>query len=232
MDSFYNHLKGSRFLGCVRIFQFKKKLILLFFFGSVGFFRLSQYKQIVLFSPDDKIENHLIKEIDSAKNSIFAAVFMITNKKIANAISNAQKRGVAVQIITDAMNAESCYSKACLLEESGVEVFVFSPRISTKPKRFGGLMHNKFAIFDNKKLWTGSFNWTHSANWSNQENVILTTKKEVCEKFLVKFEQLRERSQRLKALKEQSVIESVRNKISNFFNFGGKAYFSRLHEIL
>ncbi len=34
-------------------------------------------------------------------------------------------------------------------------------------------MHDKFAIFGGKLLWTGSFNFTYDADTSNQENVLL-----------------------------------------------------------
>ena len=35
-------------------------------------------------------------------------------------------------------------------------------------------MHHKFALFDGRRLMTGSFNWTRSASEQNEENLIVT----------------------------------------------------------
>ena len=51
-------------------------------------------------------------------------------------------------------------------------------------------MHNKFAIFDDKTVFTGSFNWTVSANARNQENVIVMEDADVCKIYETYFEKL------------------------------------------
>ena len=49
------------------------------------------------------------------------------------------------------------------------------------------LFHNKFAIFDKKVVFTGSFNWTVAANTRNQENVVVIDDEEVAKKYEAQF---------------------------------------------
>ncbi|MBU1007874.1 hypothetical protein KKA53_02245 [Candidatus Dependentiae bacterium] len=148
-------------------------------------------KSIVLFSPDDKPTKHLIQNIAEAKTRIYAAIYMLTDKKIALALIEAKKRGLDIQLITDSASAESPYGKVLLLRANGVETSVFWT-LTDNQNKFNPLMHHKFAIIDNN-VWTGSFNWTISANTNNQENVIYTDEKEVCDKYLAQFEKLKQR---------------------------------------
>jgi mitochondrial cardiolipin hydrolase len=121
---------------------------------------------------------------------VHAAVYMLTDKQIAAALIAAKKRGVDVKIVVDRATADYEYGKSKVLQDAGIEVYIFSD--DSTNKRFAALMHNKFAILD-EMVWTGSFNWTKSANQRNQENVILTTNKKVYKKFEEHFEILKKR---------------------------------------
>ncbi len=117
---------------------------------------------------------------------------MLTDTKIARALIDAKnKRGVDVQVVTDKVSVEGEYGKINLLKENGIDVFVFnSPVKNDKIKN--ELMHNKFALIDNK-VWTGSFNWTVSADRRNQENVIYLDDVNVCKKYEQQFGLLKKR---------------------------------------
>ena len=144
----------------------------------------------VFFSPDDKVTSHLIHAINNAKTKIYGAIYLITDKKIANALIDAKNnRQLDVQIVTDQSNLESDYGKAQYLKQNGIDIFVFKP-MSGKKQKYPPLMHNKFAIIDNK-VWTGSFNWTVSANKKNLENVTVIDEKAVRDKYLDQFEKLK-----------------------------------------
>lgn len=148
----------------------------------------------VLFSPIDKPTKRLLELIQESKKQIHAAVYMITDKVIAEALIEAKiNRGVDVQIITDKMTYESSFGKGQLLIERGVPLFIYHNPPTKKNVFFatGPIMHHKFVLFDDVKLWTGSFNWTVAANRSNQENVIITDEKNVCTRFKNCFEQLK-----------------------------------------
>lgn len=154
---------------------------------------------IVLFSPQDRPEKKLIELINNARTSIHAAVYMFTNKKIADALLQASRRGVEVKVIVDKATIESDYGKALVLKQGGIDIVVFNPlKTSTFPSasyRFFNdkaysnvpLLHNKFAIFDKKIVFTGSFNWTVAANTRNQENVVVLDEEEVAKKYEAQF---------------------------------------------
>jgi len=161
-----------------------------------------QPRSIVYFSPDDHPTEHLIRYIDQAKIRIYAAIYMFTDKNFAQALIRAKKeRKVDVQMITDRTSVENKYGKVYLLIEQGIKTFKFQNG-SKRGARFAPLMHNKFAIIDDK-VWTGSFNWTISANKKNQENVIYTDEKKVLARFEAHFEKLKNRSKRNKKKKKQ-----------------------------
>lgn len=149
-----------------------------------------QGRTIVYFAPDDHPQKYLISYLKDAKTRIYAAVYMFTDEEIAEALIDAKKRKVDVQIITDQSSVESQHGKISLLCENEITTYVF--KTNQKSKKFLPLMHNKFAIIDNN-VWTGSFNWTFSANNKNQENVIYTTSKTALEKYLAHFEKLKKR---------------------------------------
>lgn len=183
----------------------KKKRV----FFSLFFIFLSIYlnsENLVLFSPKENISNKLIEHINNSKKRIYVAIYMLTDKKISQALCDAKNlRGVDVQVVTDQSCLESEYGKIDLLKENGVEVFVFKPNLKGK-KIHNPIMHNKFALFDNK-TWTGSFNWTVSANTRNFENIVCLDDSEVCSKYEKQFEKLKR-----KCMKNNSGKKNVKTK--------------------
>ncbi len=153
---------------------------------------------ITYFSPEDHPTKKLIELIDSAKKTIHAAVYMVTDKTIAEALIRAKKeRKVDVQIITDKITVTSSFGKAHLLRENEIKVwFLDAPSSTQKAGTFfyaaPAIMHHKFALIDNN-LWTGSFNWTRAANQKNHEDVLLTDNRESFQSFKKQFEKLKEK---------------------------------------
>lgn len=167
---------------------FLKKFILMSLI-IFGFVFLIFTKTDVFFSPKDDIETKLIDKINIAKNRIYAAIYMLTDKEIAQSLIDAKKRGVDVQVVTDISCFESKFGKMKLLQDNGISVFVFKPS-GNKNKYQNELMHNKFALIDSI-LCTGSFNWTISANRRNQENIIFMDDETTLQKYEKKFEELK-----------------------------------------
>ncbi|MFA6527554.1 MAG: phospholipase D-like domain-containing protein [Candidatus Babeliales bacterium] len=171
-----------------RIFSFFSLLLIVIFAQPVT------GKDVVYFSPDDHPSEKLIDLINHAHHKIYAAVYMITDRNIAEALTNAKKRGVDVKVIMDRASFEGSWGKGKYLKENNIELFVFGLGSKPKTKFPSALMHNKFALIDNQ-LWNGSFNWTRNANKNNQENVILTDNSALYTRFQKHFEVLKVRSQ-------------------------------------
>lgn len=164
------------------------------------------------FSPDDDLETILIALINAEQRAIRAAVFSFTNGAIAQALVNAYKRGVQIEIITDISCLRDKFNKIDMLKKAGIKIFVYNPRISRS--LLNNIMHNKFVLFEknagNKSLvWTGSFNWTKSAQVNNQENIIILDEIHIIEKYNKQFALLK---QRLKGKQSTSIAQS-RNRL-------------------
>ncbi len=138
--------------------------ILFFIFGLItGLLHNPQLDNIrVYFSPGTDCEDNIIHEIQFAK-TIDIAIYSITNHDIANAIINAHNNGKNIRIITDRLQSHGKHSLTNTLESAGIPI---------RTNKHHKIEHNKFAIFDNRMVITGSYNWTESATTSNSENCI------------------------------------------------------------
>jgi len=119
----------------------------------------------ILFFPSPENEQKLVSYFKNAKKQILVCVFTISNHHIANALREAHERGLDVRIITDDVFAAKDESDVQDLAREGVQVRTDDSK--------SALMHNKFAVIDDKYLVTGSYNWTAQATYHNQENVVI-----------------------------------------------------------
>lgn len=152
------------------------------------------------FSPDDRPKTKLLALLAAAKQKIYVAVYMFTDKDIAHALVAAKHQGVDVRMIVDPTSTETPYAQVYELLQNKIPVFVFDTKqhhtSNQRARAFAPLMHNKFAVVDGL-VWTGSFNWTQSANNRNQENVIITDDKAICQRYEQQFMILMQRCREL-----------------------------------
>jgi cardiolipin hydrolase len=135
----------------------------------------------VIFSPGDHCWQRIAGLLKSARQTVDICVFTITDDRITSAILDAYSRKVAVRIITDNDKAFDRGSDVERLARAGVDVCV---------DRTSHHMHHKFAIFDRKRLLTGSYNWTRSAASSNEENFIIVDDVRLRAAFQDEFDRL------------------------------------------
>lgn len=148
-----------------------------------------------LFSPQDDVQKILLELIGQEKDYILVAVFSFTDGAIAQALIDAKKRGVTVEVITDISCTRDKFTKIGFLKDHGIKVYVYNPKnISI----LNDIMHHKFVLFgkniQNKQLlWTGSFNFTKSANVNNQENILILDELPLIERYRKQFALLKEK---------------------------------------
>ena len=119
----------------------------------------------VYFSPQDSIiDTVIIPLVNNATNYIYIPTFVITHKKLSQALADAKARNVDVKIILDATNANNKHSTHSMLREQGIEV---------KTENYAGKMHSKSIIIDDRYIILGSMNLSKSGNSRNDENVLL-----------------------------------------------------------
>ena len=133
------------------------------------------------FSPGDDCPRAIARLLANTSKTADICVFTITDDRLADAILDAHRRGVAVRIIADDAKAEDLGSDVGRFEEAGIPT-----RVDRSPFH----MHHKFAILDGATLLTGSYNWTRGAARDNEENLIVTTDPRLLAPFAGTFDRL------------------------------------------
>lgn len=132
----------------------------------------------VFFTPGTDCERNIIKKINKAK-TIDIAVYSISNQNIVDSIITAKNNGTKIRVITDRTQAKVKGSLIDTLRSAGI------PVLTNKKHK---IEHNKFAVFDNIHIVSGSYNWTTNASMYNSENCIFFNQQN--NEFTNRFEQL------------------------------------------
>ncbi|WP_245528680.1 phospholipase D-like domain-containing protein [Candidatus Odyssella thessalonicensis] len=90
-----------------------------------------------------------------------------------------KKRGVEVQVILDKSNKTDKHSKASLLAQNGIKVYIDSPQ---------GIAHSKVLILEKETVITGSYNFSAAAYSRNAENLLIIKNPELAQRYLKNWE--------------------------------------------
>lgn len=168
-------------------FVFKFLVPLLICNGLIASEAMKAQVQQVYFSPADRVADHLIELIAKEKTSIKAAVYAFTHKGVAQALGRAKDRGVAVEVILDPFSLKN-RGAISVLTKAGIPIFVWN--VANEPNK-KSLMHDKFCVFGNSVVWTGSFNFTYEADTKNEENVIVLEDPGLAARFETQFHRMK-----------------------------------------
>jgi len=184
--------------------QIKITILLLITIIVISQFSISTLaKTEVYFSLSGNPQKAIIKNINQAQAFINIAMYIFTDREIALPLIKARERGVKVRLYLDQDQVDYKYSQSRFLVQKGIKT-----RISTN----NYIMHNKFAIIDNRILLTGSYNWTFSANHRNDENLMVIDDPEIIEIFQNQFINLwtnkysRERTRQLYEIAKVNIL--------------------------
>jgi phosphatidylserine/phosphatidylglycerophosphate/cardiolipin synthase-like enzyme len=163
--------------------------LVIFFSGNTSFSEQTKTSSRIetttaCFSPCGGIQEKIIEKINHSKKLIKIAIYDFTARKIAAALVAAQKRQVMVKIVADFQKSAEPDSLISFLKENGLAIHL------KKGLGKNGIMHNKFAIFDDQEVFTGSYNWTNSAEYWNWENVVSIRDPQTVNLFIQEFEKL------------------------------------------
>lgn len=121
---------------------------------------------------------------DTAVNSIDIALYDFDRATVRDALLAARARGVTVRVVGDdavaARPDDGAFYQA--LRNAGITVVTDAPRTS--------LQHNKFAVFDNRTVWTGSTNFSNNAFTRNGENTLIITDTQTAQIFSAEFAEM------------------------------------------
>lgn len=126
----------------------------------------------VFFSPWNDIETLIVDTINGAKKQVLVQAYLLTSKKITQALIAAQQRGIRVMVLVDAaQSAKVPASKVHELSLAGIPVW-----LETRYQN----AHNKVIVIDAGTAYatviTGSYNFTWSAQHKNAENILIARK--------------------------------------------------------
>lgn len=162
-------------------FDQKEALKVLDWLENANKLLLRPQDSIVYFSPGQECRRVIVDQLKNTLTSVDICVFTISDDVISEEILDCRRRNVKVRIISDDDKIDDLGSDVYQLAASGIETHV---------DNCPHFMHHKFAVFDNQRVLTGSYNWTRSAAEKNQENILLTDDKQTVAAFKDEFEKL------------------------------------------
>jgi phosphatidylserine/phosphatidylglycerophosphate/cardiolipin synthase-like enzyme len=145
----------------------------------------------VAFTPADDVAGMIVGRIGQARQSVRMQAYLFTDRRIANALLAARKRGVEVELIGDAAQRESGgLPHLEALARAGVRVYLNAAHAAA---------HDKIVIVDGDSpaaaVITGSYNFTRAAQARNAENVVVISgNRAVTDRFVENFARQRSRS--------------------------------------
>ncbi len=144
----------------------------------------------VLFAPHAKRQKmnglqFIAKQIEASKQSIDMALFIFSAQALVDKLREQVQSGVKIRLIADPSFASRSYSEVldllgvalpdhrCKLEAGNKPFAVPLEGVGTPRLASGDKLHHKFAVIDNKKVITGSFNWSPAAAHTNDETLLV-----------------------------------------------------------
>lgn len=154
---------------------------------------LTDYTQVL--KPDSSCNHTVCKEflslVDNTNETLDIALYGWTEiPKVKKALKCADSRGVKIRIIYDTQSSKDNYypdTENLIMEFKNTK----SDDIGGKKSLTNALMHNKFAISDQKKVFTGSMNFSKTGfSGFNQNNILIINSAEIADIYIKEFEQM------------------------------------------
>lgn len=125
-----------------------------------------------IFTPDGDAEGAILQALQRARRSVRVQAFLLSNRKLANGLLDAKRRGIEVEVLADReMTQKDEHSLIPRLVENRIPVWI--------EVRYA-IAHNKIIIIDGETpasataaVITGSFNFTRAAQVRNAENLLI-----------------------------------------------------------
>jgi phosphatidylserine/phosphatidylglycerophosphate/cardiolipin synthase-like enzyme len=125
------------------------------------------------------MDEALIRLVEKADESIDCACYELDYAPLADALAAKHAAGVPVRIVTDSDYAG----------EAGIETLMTAgvPVVTDERSAY---MHDKFCVFDGKRLWMGSANFTENSFHKSFNDAIDLVSPELAENYLTEFNEM------------------------------------------
>jgi phosphatidylserine/phosphatidylglycerophosphate/cardiolipin synthase-like enzyme len=118
----------------------------------------------VFYSPKGGCQEAVVQELHRARREILVMAYSFTNDAITQALVEAKKRGLDVDILLDHSNEKERYTELHVFLQHGLD-----PHIDADHP----IAHNKIILVDRRVVITGSYNFTNQAEHENAENLLI-----------------------------------------------------------
>jgi phosphatidylserine/phosphatidylglycerophosphate/cardiolipin synthase-like enzyme len=139
------------------------------------------------FSPKGGCTQAVLRELNSARQSVLVQAYSFTSAPIAAALVEAARRGILVEVVLDKSNKTGKYSSADFVARAGIPTWLDEKH---------AIAHNKVMVIDESTVITGSFNFTKAAEESNAENLLILRSGELAARYTHQFIEHRQHSAR------------------------------------
>lgn len=129
----------------------------------------------VYFSPNGGATQAVVTALDQATNTVLVQAYSFTSAPIAQALVDARRRGVTVQVILDKSQRTEKYSEADFLVHNQIPTLIDAEH---------AIAHNKIIVIDGYLVLTGSFNFTKAAEEHNAENLLVINDPTLASRYL------------------------------------------------
>ena len=150
------------------------KTIILSLFLALSLNAAETHNWHVFFSPKGGCTEAVVDALNHSKSSVLVQAYSFTSKPIAEALIDAAKRGVRVEVILDKSQRTERYTEA---------TFLLHAEIPTYIDPVHAISHNKVMVIDSHTVITGSFNFTRAAEENNAENLLVIDDVEMAAKY-------------------------------------------------
>ena len=137
--------------------------------------------------PSPSLEKAVVAFIAAASKTLDVCVYDLDLPEFAQALLDAQARGVKVRVIIAEENAAKAYAVADHLKQMETNGML------TLAHNRSGLMHNKFMIADGLRVWTGSYNLTRNCSRFNDNHAIVLESPELAENYAREWQEIFEK---------------------------------------
>lgn len=128
------------------------------------------------------IQQHLEACIAESTATIQLAVAWFTNKELLGLLTDKAAKDLTIEVITSDDGINQRLSFHDFIRVGGQRTICLSTDF-----RF---LHEKFAVFDNRKVVVGSYNWTYAAERRNHESVIISDEPTLIKQYQARFRHL------------------------------------------
>lgn len=159
--------------------QLAFSLSVLFVVGVVGCATprtagLSQPIWNVCFSPRGGCAELIVNTLAQAKSTVLVQAYSFTSQPIAQALVDAHRRGVKVDVLLDESQKTARGSQADFMAQAGIPVRIDAAH---------AIAHSKVMVIDGETVITGSFNFTEAAEERNAENLAVLKDRAFAERY-------------------------------------------------